>query len=165
MYPLLLRKRFCHLMTDYPDTRNCPCGSSLSYGECCGRCHRGQPAATPEALMRSRYSGFVLGLEDYLLATWHPDTRPGTLDLSGSPEWTCLRILETGANGNTGRVRFQAIYRTGQGWGFLEEDSDFVQEDGRWYYLRGETSEGELKPGRNEPCPCGSGKKYKTCCL
>jgi len=152
-------------MTDYPDTRDCPCGSSRTYAHCCGACHRGQPAHSPEALMRSRYSGFVLGLGDYLLATWHPDTRPATLDLAGSPDWVSLRILEAGEDGDSGRVHFQAIFRAGKGWGCLEEDSEFVKQNGRWYYLRGETSEGELKPGRNEPCPCGSGKKYKTCCL
>ena len=47
----------------------------------------------------------------------------------------------------------------------LEEASRFVQEEGRWYYLNGNTSEGPLKPGRNDPCPCGSGRKYKACCL
>ncbi len=102
-------------MTDFPDSRDCPCGSSRPYAHCCGACHRGQPAATPEALMRSRFSGFVLGLEEYLLATWHTDTRPATLDLSGSPEWTCLRILDAGQDGNAGQVQFQAIYRAGQG--------------------------------------------------
>lgn len=152
-------------MTDFPDPRDCPCGSSLTYAVCCGNCHRGQPAATPEALMRSRYSGFVLGLADYLLATWHPDTRPATLDLSESPDWASLRILDTTDCGDTGRVHFQAIYRAGKGWACLEEHSEFVKEGGRWYYLRGETSEKDMKPGRNEPCPCGSGKKYKACCL
>ncbi len=114
--------------------------------------------------MRSRYAAFVLNLPDYLLATWHQSTRPQTLTLEGSPDWASLQILGSAQFGNTGTVHFRANYRLGGGWGFLEENSDFVQEDGRWYYLRGSTSEGQLKPGRNEPCPCGSGKKFKACC-
>ncbi|MEC9085421.1 MAG: SEC-C metal-binding domain-containing protein, partial [Pseudomonadota bacterium] len=51
------------------------------------------------------------------------------------------------------------------GWGYLEERSDFSKENGRWFYREGETREGVLKPGRNDPCPCGSGRKFKACCL
>lgn len=115
--------------------------------------------------MRSRYAAFVLNLPDYLRTTWHQSTRPETLTLEDSPDWASLQILGSDASGHKGTVHFRAIYRLGAGWGFLEENSDFVQEDGRWYYLRGKTGEGQLKPGRNEPCPCGSGKKYKACCL
>jgi len=115
--------------------------------------------------MRSRYAAFVLDLPDYLRATWHPGTRPETLSLEDSPHWASLQILNASESGDSGKVHFRAVYRLGKGWGFLEENSDFVREDGRWYYLRGKTSEGQLKPGRNEPCPCGSGRKYKACCL
>jgi SEC-C motif-containing protein len=115
--------------------------------------------------MRSRYSAFALGLNDYLLASWHPDTRPGELTLSNSPQWVSLQILGTETNGNRGSVNFRAIYRTTNGWGYLEEESAFIQEGGRWYYHSGNPHEGTLKPGRNEPCPCGSGKKFKACCL
>lgn len=115
--------------------------------------------------MRSRYAAFVLGLSGYLLATWHAKTRPDELDLEGSPAWTMLQILSSGEQGDKGQVHFRAIYRTGNGWGYLEEVSELCREGGRWYYLSGNTSEGALKPGRNEPCPCGSGRKYKACCL
>nr|WP_157755430.1 YchJ family protein [Marinobacter salinus] len=144
---------------------SCPCGSGQSYDTCCGRIHLGEPADSPEVLMRSRYSAFVLGLVDYLVATWHSSTRPETLSLENSPDWTSLRILGSAMSDHSGTVHFQAIYRAGKGWGYLEEHSDFVKVDGRWYYLKGNTSEGLLKPGRNEPCPCGSGKKHKACCL
>lgn len=144
---------------------SCPCGSGLAYPDCCQKAHKGVAPDTPEALMRSRYSAFVLGLADYLLATWHPSTRPGSLSLDDSPEWASLQVLDHSMQGDKGQVHFRAIYRAGAGWGFLEERSDFVREAGRWFYVSGATEEGILKPGRNEPCPCGSGKKYKACCL
>ena len=114
--------------------------------------------------MRSRYSAFVLQLADYLRATWHPQTRPASLDMKGSPQWTSLQVLDAGHTGEQGNVHFRAIYRAGSGWGYLEEHSDFLLEDGRWYYLSGDPSEGGLKPGRNDRCPCGSGRKFKVCC-
>jgi len=115
--------------------------------------------------MRSRFSAFVLKLGDYLRASWHPDTRPEELDLDNSPDWASLRILESSQNGENGLVHFQAIYRLNPGWGYLQERSQFVRENGRWYYLNGQPHEGILKPGRNDPCPCGSGRKFKACCL
>ena len=114
--------------------------------------------------MRSRYSAFVLDLTDYLRATWHVDTRPATLTLEQSPDWVGLQILSSGEQGNRGQVHFRAVYRMPDGFGYLEEASDFVREEGRWYYLRGDTWEGRLDPGRNDRCPCGSGKKFKACC-
>ncbi len=115
--------------------------------------------------MRSRFTGFVLKLEDYIRASWHYSTRPTAMDLDESPDWVTLRILGSGETGNTGQVYFQAIYRMGSGWGYLQENSEFVREDGRWYYLKGQPQEGVLKPGRNESCPCGSGRKFKACCI
>ena len=154
-------------MTDQPipNATPCPCGSGQNYHACCQRLHLGEPADSPEALMRSRYCAFVYGLTDYLLETWHPSTRPDTLNLEPSPDWASLHILDSSQAGETGAVHFRAIYRAGRGWGFLEEESDFVREQGRWLYVAGDTREGALKPGRNESCPCGSGRKYKACCL
>lgn len=144
---------------------NCPCGSGNNYQQCCHPCHAGTAADTPEALMRSRFSAFVMNDADYLLATWHPDTRPVELDLSESPEWVSLQILSASEQITVGQVHFRAIYRIGSGWGYLEEQSSFSKENGRWFYREGKTSEGALKPGRNNPCPCGSGRKFKACCL
>ena len=137
----------------------CPCGSAKPLNDCCGRYHAGEPAPTAEALMRSRYSAYVLKLSGYLRETWHPSTRPPGLDVSEDEVvWQRLQVIASGA----GWVEFAAFYAGGQ----LHERSRFVQEDGRWFYLDGEmlppiTAE---KPGRNTPCPCGSGKKYKRCC-
>ncbi|MBO6850712.1 MAG: SEC-C domain-containing protein [Marinobacter sp.] len=115
--------------------------------------------------MRSRYTAFVLGLTDYLRATWHHSTRPDTLALDNAPDWASLQVLSSGDTVDAGTVHFRAVYRAGNGWGCLEETSEFVRENGCWYYLRGDTHEGPLKPGRNDPCPCGSGRKFKACCL
>ncbi|MDO9220991.1 MAG: YchJ family metal-binding protein, partial [Thiobacillus sp.] len=72
----------------------CPCGSGRTLESCCGRFHSGEPAPDAETLMRSRYSAYVLGLDDYLMATWHPDTRPATLDLVATPrpQWLGLTV-------------------------------------------------------------------------
>ena len=115
--------------------------------------------------MRSRFTAFVLKLEDYLCASWHTSSRPSALNLDDSPNWVALRILDSREAGDTGQVHFKAIYRLASGWGYLQENSEFIRQDGRWYYLQGEPQEGVLKPGRNEPCPCGSGRKFKACCL
>lgn len=143
---------------------HCACGSKSSYINCCQRYHKGEKAPTPEVLMRSRFTAFVLKLEGYLRTSWHATTQPAALDLSDSPDWTSLRILASGSKDSCGYVHFQAIYRLNSDWGYLQEMSEFVKENERWYYLKGEPKEGILKPQRNEPCPCGSGKKFKTCC-
>ncbi|WP_252737784.1 YchJ family protein [Marinobacter salexigens] len=152
-------------MTEQTTIPHCPCGNQSPYADCCQRYHQGAIAPNPEALMRSRFSAYVLKLEDYLRTSWHHSTQPAELDLDRSPDWASLRILESSESGDKGRVHFQAIYRLNPGWGFLQEDSEFVREDGRWVYLQGEPQEGILKPGRNDPCPCGSGRKFKACCL
>ena len=119
----------------------CPCDSGQFYGDCCGVWHRGLTlgvvATTPEALMRSRYSAYVLGLIDYLLATWHPSTSPGELDLS-SVKWLGLEVRHTQTTGNAGVVEFVARYREGGRGHRLHELSRFVREDGRWNYIDGE---------------------------
>ncbi|MFK0073688.1 YchJ family protein [Arthrobacter woluwensis] len=129
----------------------CPCLSGESYDACCGRFHAGEAwAPTAEALMRSRYSAFAVLDEDYLLATWHPDTRPEDLELDEDLRWLRLDITATTAGGpfdTEGTVTFRAYYRApaddgGAGApssrtvrGVQEEVSRFVREGGRWYYV------------------------------
>jgi SEC-C motif-containing protein len=115
------------------------------YDECCGPAHAGTaPAATAEALMRSRYCAFVMGDAAYLLRSWHPTTRPKTLDLEGGPRWERLDVL--GADGGgllhiEGTVEFRAHYRTADGSrGVLHEVSRFVRDNGQWTYLDGRIS-------------------------
>lgn len=120
----------------------CPCGSSGSYSGCCGRFHNGGTATTPEQLMRSRYSAYTLGLSEYLLASWHPSTRPVTLSLdqdAGAPQWLGLKIRATALQDeHHGTVEFVARWRIEGRAERMHELSRFVREDGRWFYLDGE---------------------------
>ena len=124
----------------------CPCGTGETYGECCGRyLQDGRTAPTAEALMRSRYTGFATRAVHYLLATWHPSTRPDELELDEDMVWRRLDVLRTDAGGpwdDAGTVEFVAHYRLDDGTaigqrGRLHETSRFVREDGRWLYVDG----------------------------
>lgn len=123
----------------------CPCGGTRPYAGCCGRyLDGGEPAPDAEALMRSRYSAYVLGREDYLLATWHPRARPARLDLDAEPKpkWLGLKVLgHCQADAGHATVRFEARYRLGGRAFRMGETSRFERIDGRWYYLEGEGSE------------------------
>jgi SEC-C motif-containing protein len=120
----------------------CPCGNLASYAQCCGPLHEGAPAASAAHLMRSRYSAYVLLREDYLLASWHADTRPASLGLAAqtpAPTWLGLDIRRQQATGeDRAEVEFVARYRLGGGRAQRQhETSRFVHEHGRWYYLDG----------------------------
>ena len=119
----------------------CHCGSGRPYEACCGRLHSGaENAPTAETLMRSRYSAYVLKLADYLLATWHPDTRPVELDLSADDtKWLGLEVKKRAQQDDShASVEFVARYRIAGKGHRLHELSRFVREDGRWYYVDGE---------------------------
>ncbi len=154
----------------------CPCGSGLDYDECCGALHAGKPAPTAEALMRSRYTAYAMGNFDYLQKTCAPELRadyepPGVATM---PEWRGLKILRTvggGAGDDAGQVEFMASYTINGQAHSLHELSDFRRVDGAWIYTAGEINPKQgtqvrdgSKVGRNDPCPCGSQKKYKKCC-
>ncbi|MGW2250567.1 YchJ family protein [Kitasatospora sp. NPDC001660] len=117
----------------------CPCGLPAAYGDCCGRLHRGVAAATTaEALMRSRFSAFVAQDEAYLLRTWHPDTRPDSVDFDPALRWTRLEVDATGEGGAfhaEGTVAFRAYWTEGREEGVLTEHSRFVRHQGAWVYL------------------------------
>lgn len=120
--------------------KNCPCESGKSYQLCCEPFHEGKLPPTAEALMRSRYSAYVLHLEDYLLKTWHPNTRPATLKLSDdiNTKWLGLSILHAEQSSDiTATVEFVARYKIGGNRAErLHEISQFEFSD-RWYYLKG----------------------------
>ncbi len=116
----------------------CPCGSP-SYDGCCGPLHRGErQAATPEELMRSRYSAYALADGDYVWRTWHPRTRPDRAWLEPGTTWTALEILD--AVGDS--VEFRAHHAGASGPGMLHERSRFSRRAGRWFYLDGEDLSG-----------------------
>lgn len=127
------------------DIDACPCGSTLALGACCGRYHAGPLhllAPTAEALMRSRYSAYALGLHDYLLATWHASTRPAALE----PDPPGLRWLGLDMRRHEGQdeshavVEFIARSKLGGRAHRLHETSRFVRENGRWFYVNGDLS-------------------------
>lgn len=121
---------------------SCPCGSGRPYVTCCGPCHDGsRPAADAETLMRSRYTAYVLGNATYLLATWHPRTRPGSLDLAQEPRprWLGLQVKRHESLGpERARVEFVARYKIGGRAHRLHETSRFEKVEGRWLYLDGD---------------------------
>ncbi len=144
---------------------NCPCGSTKLYSDCCQPLHDGQVAKDAEALMRSRFSAFSLLLPDYLLASWHPSTRPEQFELDQTTQWKRLEIISAGNGDQQGEVHFKAYYVEQGEWQLLEETSKFLFEQGHWLYHSGNYQPQTLKPLRNESCPCGSNKKFKKCCL
>jgi SEC-C motif-containing protein len=137
---------------------------------CCGRfIENEERPETAEQLMRSRYSAFVLKNENYLLATWHPDTRPANgLTLDSSIHWLGLRIIKARSGcqeDKQGTVEFIASYKLNGRVETLHEKSRFENCASQWFYIDGELMETQSStPSRNQPCPCGSGKKYKRCC-
>ncbi|WP_328518297.1 YchJ family protein [Actinoplanes sandaracinus] len=104
---------------------------------CCGLLYEGRPAADPEALMRSRFSAYALDNSDYVVRTWHPQTRPEAVTAEPGMRWTRLEVLEHGGGGvfdAEGTVDFRAHYTDGGRPGVLAEKSRFVRHDGRWVY-------------------------------
>ncbi|WP_348944826.1 YchJ family metal-binding protein [Chitinibacter sp. FCG-7] len=120
----------------------CPCGGA-QYQQCCQPFHLGDLPPSPEQLMRSRYSAYVLGLEAYLLGTWHSSTRPEQLDLDEEPKakWLGLSVNHAESDGDRGVVSFVARYKVGGRAYRLAEHSRFVREDGRWFYVDGDVAE------------------------
>jgi SEC-C motif-containing protein len=153
----------------------CPCGSGEELDGCCGLLLDGVPAATALALMRSRYTAYVRGAIDYLIETHDPSAR-GSLDRaaitawSRQTEWLGLEILDAvrgGEGDDDGIVEFIARGRTREAPFAHRERSRFARREGRWYYVDGTQPREPVRTaaavGRNDPCPCGSGMKYKRC--
>lgn len=121
---------------------DCPCGSGQPLAACCGRYHEGPLAGlapTAEALMRSRYSAYVLDRLDYLLATWHPDTRPARLDPNEPGlRWLGLAVKRhVPIDADHATVEFVARSKWGGRAHRMHETSRFVREQGRWLYVDG----------------------------
>lgn len=155
----------------------CPCGSTSDFDLCCGPIIAGTPAPTAEALMRSRYVAFTLGDLDHIERTNTENALASfnRVDLEASlpgTVWTGIEVLQTdgGQEGDQeGTVKFTFRYRNG-GRDFSQlEIASFLRINGDWRYDGSEVNPKSPpvrvdKVGRNDPCPCGSGKKYKKCC-
>ncbi|MCC7440965.1 MAG: YchJ family protein [Bdellovibrionales bacterium] len=159
-------------------THSCPCDSGQSFASCCEPflLGKGKPA-TAEALMRSRYSAYVKAAVPYLLETYWPANREdfdeaAVAKWARDSEWKGLKILKTSAGGaadETGTVEFVASYVVEGKPVEHHELAEFRKREGKWYFVDGKPPKTkpiqreEAKVGRNDPCPCGSGKKSKKC--
>ncbi|KLV09135.1 hypothetical protein ABT56_02770 [Photobacterium aquae] len=162
----------------------CPCGSTLTLAQCCQPIHHDPSLAIqPAQLMRARYCAHVLGLVDFVVDTYHPschaEQHREAIAESVDSEWLGLEVISNEiAPSGEGFVEFNAYYRDGKEEYCLHERSRFLHEEhngkAQWFYIDGEYPEPaepeapqpatSNKVGRNDPCPCGSGKKHKKCC-
>jgi SEC-C motif-containing protein len=151
--------------------RLCPCGSGTDYQDCCGVyiSHQALPGSA-EALMRSRYSAYVLENFAYIRDTMRSPAADAfdeaeTRAWAQKITWLGLRIVNAHQRENQGTVEFIATYAVNNQQQVLHEISEFIRVDGAWYYISG-VHPGTINPtkiGSNDPCPCGSAKKYKKC--
>lgn len=160
--------------------QSCPCGSGADYKTCCELIITGkQPAATAEALLRARYTAFDRVDIKFIERSHAPNTR-GQLDLKSieqwarSSEWKKLEIIrvEHGQAGDAdGKIEFKAHYRLHNKDCVLHELAEFAHRQGQWWYIDSTLPDVKQyvretpKLGRNDPCSCGSGKKFKKCCM
>jgi SEC-C motif domain protein len=156
----------------------CPCQSGKPFNRCCEPIITGKKLAeTAEQLMRARYTAYTHIAMDFIEKTHDPKTRKkfdseDNRRWAETTQWKGLEILETkqgGIDEEVGTVEFKAMFMTDEGLQVHHEFSQFRKEDGIWYFSDGKPPErtvvrSEAKVGRNDPCPCGSGKKYKKCC-
>jgi len=154
----------------------CPCGSGKTFGECCRPFIAGQPAPTAETLMRSRYCAYQQNNVAYLVVTTHPGQQThirqqGFYQQLDGTHWLRLEVIATEAgtaNDQRGVVEFRAWFTDSESPDAEKvhhERSSFTKVDGRWYFVfAGVPLINTATVGRNDPCPCGSGKKYKKCC-
>jgi SEC-C motif-containing protein len=156
---------------------NCPCGSGLDYEICCGPYIAGtKEPPTAEALMRSRYTAYAVHNIDHIINTCYADgktdiDRKETQAWSEESTWLGLKILAVekgGVNDTEGTVEFEASYERRGLKDRHHETARFKKHAGRWLYEEGNVApvtvvRSSPKVGRNDPCPCGSGKKYKLC--
>ena len=155
----------------------CPCGSSTAYSECCEPLITGRrTATTAEQLMRSRYSAYVKVATEYLYSTTHPAHREnydhkGTQEWAENSDWEGLEIVEArrgGPEDSTGEVEFIARFGEKGTTRAHHELALFKKDEATWFFtdgkMVGQKPITSNKVGRNEPCPCGSGMKYKKCC-
>lgn len=147
----------------------CPCGSGQSLADCCARYHNGSLPESAEHLMRSRYSAYVLGLIDYLVSSTLP-VQQAQLDRASMSAWSSqshwLGLEVQNHQPLAGKpahalVSFIAHWQDQDGEQSQHERSAFVQVAQRWYFIDPSVP---LKATRNDPCPCGSGMKFKKCC-
>ncbi len=154
----------------------CPCGSKKTYENCCGLyIEKAQVPETPEQLMRSRYTAYSLAKIDYIKQTMKGKALIGFDELNAkrwaqNVTWLGLEVIQTpSVSGNIGFVEFAARFLENNRIKTIHERSEFHKEDGYWFYISGSIPQSssplikKTEVARNNPCPCGSGKKFKNC--
>lgn len=145
----------------------CYCGDKLDYEEHCEKYLKGiEVPKTPTELMKSRYSAFVVRDFQYIFDTYYKETRDFTVEdlekTTNEDNWISLEIVDS--DDVEGIVTFIAKFKQGLYTYEHKERSKFIFEEGRWFYYGELPFPAQVKAKANEPCPCGSGKKYKKCC-
>ena len=158
---------------------NCSCGSELDYENCCEPIISGKiKAQTAEKLMRARFTAYCQKNIDFVEATHDPKTkkdfdRASSEEWAQQTDWLSLKILQVEGGGESedkGLVEFVAEYESKEGKREHREISTFTKRNSKWYFSDAKAPESQTvvregeKVGRNDPCPCGSGKKHKKCC-
>lgn len=161
----------------------CPCCSQKSYDQCCEPIHQdSQQAQSPEQLMRARYSAHVTKNVEFVIQTYHSscqaELEAQAIAESVDSDWVELDVIDAPEHSETeGFVEFKAYFEEDGKRYCLHERSRFVKENQAWRYIDGVMPEqvaldprlnqtiAKTKIGRNDPCLCGSGKKFKKCCL
>lgn len=156
----------------------CPCSSKIEFKDCCEPIIKGELAKTAEQLMRARYTAYSQINMAFIEKTHDPKTIKNT-DMQENKKWAeqtnwlNLDVIRTEGGGpedETGVVEFKARYKADGDIHLHHEVSTFNKRNGKWYFTDGHTPEVKQvinegpKVGRNDPCPCGSGKKFKKCC-
>ncbi len=151
----------------------CPCGSGSDYAQCCAPIIAGIPAPSAEALVRSRYTAFATGALDHMERTHAPEVREDfnraeAERVARECEWLGLNIRRATETGDTAEVEFVVRFRRGSQESTTMSVSGFRRDHGEWFYVDTRSSQivpqRVMKIGRNDPCPCNSGKKAKKCC-
>lgn len=148
----------------------CPCCSEKNYQNCC------QPYVelekipeTPEALMRSRYTAYTQANVDYIIETMKGEAAKN-FDLVSAKQWAeavkwiSLNVTSTREENDKGFVGFEASFILNEKLHVMHENSEFLKENDKWFYIKGDSTVQLIKLNRNDPCPCGSNKKFKKCC-
>jgi len=151
----------------------CPCQSGEAFSDCCAPYISGeQLPKTASLLMRSRYTAYVLANINYLQETTLPSMRArydfaSLKQWAEDSEWLSLDVHSEDTEGDAARVCFTARYRQKGDIFNHSEDSQFIREQNRWFFSQGKdyTPPATKNLGRNDPCNCGSGKKFKKCCM
>lgn len=148
----------------------CPCGSQISYCECCEPIiKQNKVASSPEQLMRSRFTAFYYHNDTWLKSSWDSSTRPSNIHFETGLKWLDLAILNTtDIDANSGKVEFEARYLKNEKVQAIHENSYFMKHQKQWFYVNGDylkTTFKAFKIKRNDTCHCGSGKKFKLCCM